>query len=121
MSRRKGERRSSTARVADEMEPVEASRVRFPQDPVGLDVEAEPRRRTISGVDLEVLRDGVDAIAEHPEQAFVRRCRGQNAAGQQDDAIPVAHLRRGYAVAHARTRWLMPPRWRRLFVCARPT
>jgi hypothetical protein len=47
------------------MEAAEAVTISFTQNPIDLGVEAEVRRRLVPGVDLEILRDRIDALAEH--------------------------------------------------------
>jgi hypothetical protein len=61
---RKRQARGATGGVADEVEAVEARRVRGPQDGVGLVLERVPGRWVRRGIDLEVLRDGVHVVAE---------------------------------------------------------
>lgn len=62
------ERGSPAARVADEMEPVEAVGVSLSEDTLDLGVEAVVRGRLLPRVHLEILRDGVDTPAERLEQ-----------------------------------------------------
>ena len=67
------ERRGPAARVADEMEAVEAVSVRFADDSLGFQAQAVVRRRPIFRVQLEILRHGLDTLAENVEQGRVRR------------------------------------------------
>jgi hypothetical protein len=57
----KGQRGGAAARVADEMEAVEAVSVGLAQDPLDFRVETEVRRGLISGVNLEILYGPIDA------------------------------------------------------------
>jgi hypothetical protein len=47
------------------METLESVSVCLSQNPVHLVVEAVARRRTIPRIDLEILRDRIDPLAEH--------------------------------------------------------
>jgi hypothetical protein len=51
----KGQRGGAAARVADEMEAVEAVTVGLAQDPLDFRVETEVRRGLIPGVNLEIV------------------------------------------------------------------
>ncbi len=62
-----GERRGTPARVADEMETVEAVGVGGSQNPVHLVYEAKARRWAIPRVHLEILGERIDLLAEHLE------------------------------------------------------
>jgi hypothetical protein len=62
-----GERRSTAARVSDEMETVEAVGVGGSQNPVHLVGEAKTRRWSMPRIYLEILRERIDLPAEHFE------------------------------------------------------
>ena len=89
-----GERRRAAARVADEVEPLEAMRIGLAQDPRALHAEVVVRRRPFRGVDLEILRDRINALPEHLKQRGVGRFGRQHSTGQEHD---------GYAVSMALT------------------
>jgi hypothetical protein len=67
------------------MEAAEAARVGRPRDPVELEREVVVGRRLVAGVDLELLRDRIDAVAEDVEQRPIGRFSGKDDAGEQDD------------------------------------
>ena len=59
------ERHRPACRIADEMEPSEAVRIRSPENTVDLETEAITRGRLVTGVYLELFRDRVDSLPEH--------------------------------------------------------
>src|SRR5207253_200454 len=83
----KGKRGGAAARVAEEMEAVEAVNIRHTQDPLHFQIETEVRRRLIPGVNLEILRDRIDALAQYLKQRRIRGLCRQYRARQQDDVM----------------------------------
>ena len=61
-----GERGGTAARVADEMETVEAASIGLAQNPLHFGVEAETRRRLLPGVHLEILRNRTPRARREP-------------------------------------------------------
>jgi hypothetical protein len=73
------------------MEPIETVRVGLPQDPRHLRIEAVVRRRSVSRVHFEILRDSGHALSESLKQRRVGRLGGQHTTRQQHDAIAGLH------------------------------
>jgi len=69
------------------MEAVEAVNIRHTQDPLHFQIETEVRRRPIPGVNLEILCDRIDALAQYLKQRRIRGLRRQDRARQQDDVM----------------------------------
>jgi hypothetical protein len=82
-----GERRRTAARIANEVEAVEATAIGFAQNPLHLHVEAVIRRRLVAGVDLQVLCDRIHAGPEHFQECAVGRRRRQNPTRQEHNAM----------------------------------
>src|SRR5262245_56660568 len=96
MLRGKRERRCAAAGVSDQVETIEPSLARLPENPCDLRVEAVVRRRMVVRVDLEVLGDCVDPVSDYSEKACVRRLRRQHSSGEQDDLESAWHLQTPY-------------------------
>src|SRR6266581_1343685 len=75
------------------METIESVNVSFSQNPLYLGVEAEVRRRLFLRVQLEILRDRINAISEDPKQRRVCRLGRHYTARQQHDAMASRHGR----------------------------
>src|SRR6266545_2478489 len=85
------------------METLEAVRISLTQNPLHLGPEAEARRRLFRGVHLEILRDRIDALAQHLKQCGVRRLGRQYPTRQQHDAIASRHRARTYSASTSDT------------------
>ena len=70
------------------MEAIEAAPVGLAQHPVNLGSEAVTRRRLIAGVDLEILRDRINPVAEDLQQLRVGRLGRHDAPRQEHDTMP---------------------------------
>ena len=80
-------------RVADEVEAIPAAGVGLPDDAGHLCVEAVVRRRSVAGVELEILGDGLDLVAERFDQRTVGEVGGKDAARHEDHAMDGSSFR----------------------------
>jgi hypothetical protein len=87
MPRGRRERGCAAARVADEMEPLPAARVGLPHHAGDLVVEAVVARWLVAGVELEILRDGLDLVIERVDEGAVGEVGRQDAARKQDHPV----------------------------------
>jgi hypothetical protein len=71
------------------MEPVESVRVSLPQDPRDLGVEAVVLWRLLPRVDLEFLRDRVDALSSTSSSAPYAGAAGNTMPGNSTTACRV--------------------------------
>ena len=99
------ERRRAAPRVPDEVEPIEAVIIGLAQDPRYLHAEAVVLRRPIFRVHLEVLRDRIHALPEHPKQCGVGRLDRQHSTGQEHDGIRGLHRFGPYPSTSPRSPW----------------
>jgi hypothetical protein len=68
------------------VELVEAGIVGHPADPLDLGFEAVPRRRDgLAGIHLEILRTGIDVVAEFRKERLVGGLGGKDATWDKDD------------------------------------
>ncbi len=75
------------------MEAVEAVGISLACDPLHFQIETEVRRRLIRRVDLEVLRDRIDALTKHLQQRRMRGLRRQYPTRQQHYAVTTRRAR----------------------------
>ena len=82
-----GKRRRTATRVAHQVEAVEAASMGCAQDSLHFQIETVVRGRPIPGVNLEILRDRIDALPQYLKQRRIRGLRRQDRARQQDDVM----------------------------------
>ena len=75
------------------MKAAEAVVVGYTQDPLNLQVEAVIRWWLVPGVQLQILRHRVAALAEHLEQRGICRLGRQHHTWQQHDLMAGRHER----------------------------
>lgn len=82
-----GQAGGAAARVAEEVEAVEAMRLRLPQDSLPFDCEPVAARRHVGRVHVELFRHRLDAVTERLEERAVRGAGSQHATGEEDDLV----------------------------------
>jgi hypothetical protein len=103
MPRGRGKRGCAAAGIAAEMEPLPAARVGLPHDAGDLGVEVVLDRRSVAGVDLEILRHGLDLASERVEQRTVGQLGRQDGAREQDHACDGSSFRASTSSTKAST------------------